>query len=224
MFLLQSERMDQLMLSDVNVAEGKQTAGKRAYGGATAEARRLERRDRLLDAAKEVFGVSGYHNATVRMICEKAGLTERYFYESFSNSEALFIAMHKRTSERIITRLRGASKEGLQSETDRVWTMLAAYYGDIRRDPVSARLFAVDAGSISPMANEVCAVWRASFGQLLCDARGGGSQARDIIVRAGVVRGLLGIGVDWMEGGFAVPEAEVIAAGVQLATAISQAA
>lgn len=35
---------------------------------------------------------TGYRNATVKAVCEAAGLTERYFYESFSNSEELLVA------------------------------------------------------------------------------------------------------------------------------------
>ena len=36
-----------------------------------------------------VYGERGYRNATVKAVCDSAGLTERYFYESFANSEAL---------------------------------------------------------------------------------------------------------------------------------------
>src|SRR5690606_6793327 len=41
----------------------------RLYGGVKAEARREERRQRLLAAGLEVFGRHGYHHTTVRNIC-----------------------------------------------------------------------------------------------------------------------------------------------------------
>ena len=67
----------------------------RRYRGVSAEQRQQERRERLLDAGLHVFGESGYHGATVRGICQQAGLTERYFYESFANSEDLLCAVYE---------------------------------------------------------------------------------------------------------------------------------
>jgi AcrR family transcriptional regulator len=43
------------------------------------------RRARLLNAAVACFGTYGYHQTTLKMLCDQAGLTERYFYESFAN-------------------------------------------------------------------------------------------------------------------------------------------
>lgn len=64
----------------------------RRYRGADADERRAQRRDQLIAAAVQVYGERGYQNATVKAVCEAAGLTERYFYESFANSEALLLA------------------------------------------------------------------------------------------------------------------------------------
>ena len=63
----------------------------RSYRGQSQEQRRAERRARLIEGAIAVYGERGYHQATVKAVCEAAGLTERYFYESFANSEALLI-------------------------------------------------------------------------------------------------------------------------------------
>jgi len=63
----------------------------RSYRGQSQEQRRAERRGRLIAGAIAVYGERGYHQATVKAVCEAAGLTERYFYESFANSEALLI-------------------------------------------------------------------------------------------------------------------------------------
>jgi AcrR family transcriptional regulator len=52
-----------------------------------------ERRERLLDAALEVFATETFHAAKVRDVCRAAGLTERYFYESFPDKEALLTAL-----------------------------------------------------------------------------------------------------------------------------------
>lgn len=72
----------------------KQT--KRVYGGLSEEARVLDRRERFLEAGLEIFGTVGLRGATVRALCREAGLTERYFYESFSDTEALFCAVYEK--------------------------------------------------------------------------------------------------------------------------------
>jgi AcrR family transcriptional regulator len=54
---------------------------------------------------------SGYRNTTVKAVCEAAGLTERYFYESFANSEALLVAAFDTVSRRVFTCLEEVRKE-----------------------------------------------------------------------------------------------------------------
>ncbi len=61
----------------------------RQYGGIDADQRRKERREKFLAAGLEAFGTLGYAKATIKGICQLAGLTEPYFYESFENKEDL---------------------------------------------------------------------------------------------------------------------------------------
>ena len=68
----------------------------RTYGGLSETERVVERRERFLDAGLELFGSVGLRGATVRALCRTAGLTERYFYESFEDTEALFCAVYQK--------------------------------------------------------------------------------------------------------------------------------
>lgn len=190
----------------------------RNYRGSSSEERRLERRAKLISASKDLYGNRGFHATTVKAICEAAGLTERYFYENFTNSEDLFIAMHKDTSARIISRLHQACLREAEP-SKKVIAMLDTYYGDIAEDPVTARLFAVDAASISQFAREVCTSWRQSFAQLLSEALSQATPSSDVL-RHGVIRGVIGIGVDWMESGFALARRDVVQAGATLVRAM----
>lgn len=61
----------------------------RRYGGKTSEQRCNERRAALIAAAYNIAGEEGYYAATVRAICKRAGLSERYFYESFATREEI---------------------------------------------------------------------------------------------------------------------------------------
>ena len=75
-------------------------AEERLWGGTTLEARRAERCDRLLEAGTELLGTGGASAVTVRAVCRESRLSERYFYESFTDREALLIAVHDAISER----------------------------------------------------------------------------------------------------------------------------
>lgn len=67
----------------------------RSWRGVSAEDRRAERRAQLIEAGLEVIGTQGWANTTVRGVCRQAGLTERYFYESFPDHEALLLAVYE---------------------------------------------------------------------------------------------------------------------------------
>ena len=68
----------------------------RAYAGESQAERVARRRQQFLDAGLQVFGTSGFRTATVRQLCRQAELTDRYFYESFENTEDLLVAVYER--------------------------------------------------------------------------------------------------------------------------------
>ena len=59
------------------------------------------RRARFIEAGIEVFGQQGLRGATVRGVCAAAGLTDRYFYESFPSLEALLQAVYQQLSDEL---------------------------------------------------------------------------------------------------------------------------
>ena len=54
---------------------------------APATTRRQATRERLLDAAFEVFAEQGVHASTVEQIAERAGFTRGAFYSNFTTKE-----------------------------------------------------------------------------------------------------------------------------------------
>ena len=62
------------------------------YRGQSLAQRRGERRRRLLDAVVEVWGTADGPPVTMTRVCSAAGLTERYFYESFTDLDAALVA------------------------------------------------------------------------------------------------------------------------------------
>lgn len=191
----------------------------RQYRGNTAEERRLERREKLLSAAARIFASRGFHNATVKAVCEEAGLTERYFYESFQNSVALFLALHRQTSQRIVSIISDVPVNTAEPEVQ-MREMLRRFFDFFTTDPDDARMFAVEAVYISPVAREVCKSWRETLGQILMQVLNPGCSVTNNIVSTAVARALLSIAVDWMEDGFSRPRSEILDAGMQLVSVL----
>src|ERR1700751_1880771 len=119
-------------------------AGQRHYGGHSTEERRRARRERLIEAATRVYGEVGYRNATVKAVCEAAGLTERYFYESFANSEALLLASFETVTDLLLQKIGHAGGEACGDGKQRALAMLRTYFGTLQCEPRSARVFLVE--------------------------------------------------------------------------------
>jgi AcrR family transcriptional regulator len=182
------------------------TALTRRYGGHSAEERRLARRDRLIEAAIRVYGEVGYRNATVKAVCDAADLTERYFYESFANSEALLVAAFETVSHRLIDCLDRLRAEHTGAADERCHAVLRAYFQALKRDPVGARLFVLEIARVGPAVDEVAAALRREFGELLSRTLAANASARPKrgdLVRAGVVGAVLEIAKVWIRTGYA---------------------
>lgn len=65
----------------------------RHYAGQSAEQRQVERRARLIAAARELLREVGWAGTSLRAVTARAGLAVRYFYESFPDRDALLAAL-----------------------------------------------------------------------------------------------------------------------------------
>ena len=63
--------------------------------------RRQATRQRLLDAAAEVFAARGFGRTSVEHVCEAAGFTRGAFYSNFTSLDELFLAMWEQRSEQL---------------------------------------------------------------------------------------------------------------------------
>jgi AcrR family transcriptional regulator len=128
----------------------------RPYGGRALNERVAERRGRFIAAGTQVFGTVGLRNATVRGVCNTAGLTDRYFYESFENLEALLQAVYLHLMSRYRNRLSAMGLPRLRAGED-AW---AGIESDLRiaqhawfelvREPTFARVVLDEVLGVSP--------------------------------------------------------------------------
>ncbi|WP_037177680.1 TetR/AcrR family transcriptional regulator [Rhodococcus sp. UNC363MFTsu5.1] len=70
--------------------------------------RRIQTRERLLDAALLVFAEEGFGRSTVEQVCERAGYTRGAFYSNFASLDELFLAMWEQRSAQMLADLREA--------------------------------------------------------------------------------------------------------------------
>ncbi|HWU33103.1 MAG TPA: TetR/AcrR family transcriptional regulator [Marmoricola sp.] len=121
----------------------------RSYGGKSAEQRRAERRDALIAAASELWREQGWAAVTMRGVCARARLTDRYFYENFADRDALLGEVWDATRDEHLTMLYAAIEPHLADTA--LAQLHAAVEAVVRRiadDPGGAQiLFGDHAGS-----------------------------------------------------------------------------
>jgi AcrR family transcriptional regulator len=190
----------------------------RLYGGLPRSERQNSRRLRLIGAAIGIYADSGYRGARIKEICESAGLTNRYFYESFSGLEELFLACHAHVVEGLFTYLeeKGRTPEPL-APTGR-HALLHAYFSELRAEPKLARVFLADIRGISQALDRQADDALRRFADLLFD----GSRSRDAsaeyrsLVTMALASAVVWISKTWIATDFAVPIDTVVDAAVSL--------
>lgn len=131
------------------------TTVTRPYAGVQAEARRQDRQQRLLAAGLDVFGRQGYHHTTVRDVCDAAGLTERYFYESFKTLRALFDAVHQQLCDEVSHVTSAAQTQAAAHDApvlNRLEMALRAWFMYLKADPRRAQITLIDASVLNDIA------------------------------------------------------------------------
>jgi AcrR family transcriptional regulator len=127
----------------------------RRYGGASAAERQAQRLERLLEAGFDVFGRMGYREATMRMVCSQARLTDRYFYEHFTTVDEVFLAVHQKVSAELAkVVLTAVASVPMDDSMAMVRAGLKAFFEFIKEDPRRAQILLMDAatsGLTSPL-------------------------------------------------------------------------
>ena len=189
-------------------------AVERTWRGRGADERKAERRAQLLTAALQVYSERGFRHSSVKAVCDAAGLTERYFYESFANSEDMLVAVASASLQYTVSELR--AKCDVVPQQDRLRTILTNYYAMLREQPAHARAFLVEIRGISPVVDEYLETAVDTFAELIADAPLASLSTIDRMVAIGAVGAILNIALDWIINDFVTPIEDVVEAACRL--------
>ena len=139
----------------------------RSYRGVSAGERTAVRRAALLDAALDLFGGDPPGPATMTAICERAGLTERYFYESFRSRDELVVTLLDEVAGEVLASTTAVLDEEGPPD-DLVRRGLEALLDVLGDDPRKGR-FALVASLEVPVLRARRAQLLADFEQLLAE-------------------------------------------------------
>ena len=134
-------------------------AGQRRgrWSGVPLESRHALRRDTLVAAGVQLLGSEGGPALTVRAACRQAGLTERYFYESFTDREHFVRAVYDDVCTRAMATLTSAKTP--REAVERFVALMVD-------DPVRGRVLLL-APAVEPALARSGAEWMPNFIELL---------------------------------------------------------
>ena len=204
-------------------------APARSYGGLALEDRVAARRARFIEAGTELFGTQGFRGATVRGICAAAGLTDRYFYESFPTLEALLAEVYRTLTRGFAERL---TEESIRSEgwsgdaaaVERQTTAAYELWFDTVRDPRFARIVLVEVLGVSAAIDTLYEESARAMAELTIAPLAATHPALKLsrVRRELLGRALVGAGLQvakmWMTDGYKLPRRDVVRTCVLVAT------
>jgi AcrR family transcriptional regulator len=132
-------------------------SGPRRWSGVPIEDRQALRRDALIAAGATLLGGEGGPALTVRAVCRESGLTERYFYESFSDRDEFVRAVYDDVCARAMATLMSATTP--REAVERFVALMVD-------DPVRGRVLLL-APQVEPVLVQSGAAWMPRFIDLL---------------------------------------------------------
>ena len=108
------------------------------------EVRRSVQRDRLFEAAANVFAESGYAEATAETIARAAGMSKATFYEHFANKEECILALFDDAAARVLAAMGEAAAGGGRDPRERLKAGIHAFLEILATHPNEAQTLLVE--------------------------------------------------------------------------------
>lgn len=186
------------------------------YAGKAASTRQAERRKKLLAAGIRLIGREGYAATSIDAVCSEAGLTKRYFYESFTNSEELLVESYRAVTREFLGSIMQATTPHLGDSRKLVRAGLQQTFRFVRENPDKARLIMIEAMSVRSQLGRLYGNSYNEFVNLLVGftkpflpGKGPGDVILAVMAR-GAVGALIHLCQGWIATGFKQPIEELV--------------
>ncbi len=199
---------------------GDLTPTTRTYRGVAAADRQAQRRVQLLDATLDLWGDPARPRVTMTAVCQRAGLTERYFYESFNHLDEALLAV----LEQIADQIERTTTEALHAvggdPTDRVHASITAFVQILTDDPRKGRAAIIESAH-GETTRELRALLLRRFAELSAsEARrlyGAQSwpEAEGALMATMFVGGVAQLVTSWLDGSLPATPGEIVDAASQ---------
>lgn len=127
---------------------------ERQFKGLSLTERKHARREKLIEAGIETYGIQGFFSVTVKDVCNEAKLTERYFYESFKKSEDLFQTIFLKLIETLQQNVMQSVMQAAPDPAKMIDAGLGALLRTLKDDPRLARIIYIDAMLVQELHNQ----------------------------------------------------------------------
>ena len=127
------------------------TVSTRSYAGKTAGERVAARRARLLDATIRLLAKEGEARTSMTAVCAEAGLTERYFYESFGSRDEVLVAALDSVGEELARTALDAIAASSGEPADRVRATIGAVVDLVVAAPDKMRVAVIESNANASM-------------------------------------------------------------------------
>lgn len=121
----------------------------RKYGGKSSDERRAERRERVLDAALELYGTKGYRVTSINDVCALAHVTTRHFYQEFESAENLLFELYVHITETSSGNVVEAIAAAPPDPESVIRAGLGAYLRTMIGDPRNGRVMGLESVGVS---------------------------------------------------------------------------
>ena len=171
------------------------------WSGVPLEDRQVLRRDELIAAGVQLLGGEGGPAVTVRAVCRETGLTERYFYESFTDRDEFVRAVYDDVCARAMSALMSATTP--REAVERFVALMVD-------DPVRGRVLLL-APAVEPVLVRSGAEWMPSFIDLLQRKLTQiGDPVRQKMIATSLIGGLTALFTGYLDGRLAASREQFI--------------
>lgn len=192
------------------------TSVTRTWAGTTLADRRAARRQQLVDAGIELLGGGDTSAVSVRAVCRTAKLTERYFYESFDDRDALLLAVYEHVAESARDALINALRDVPDASEAQARAAVTAFVELLIDDPRKGTVLLL-APLTEPALNQRGSELLPTFMALIHDQLPPGFDDIDRrLTASGLVGALTYLFISYLDGSLDVPRDRLIAHAVRM--------